>query len=221
LTCACAHVDILTLIKESFIIGYETLDLLASLFFASIIISLLKKTVHNSNENTHSLAMIGLKAGLIGVSLLGFIYVGMGILGVYHGQPFENVDSGELFRSISFSILGLHGAAVISVAVLMACFSTAIALSVVVAEYLQHFIFRNKVSYIASLIITLISCIPLSTFGLGYVLKLTAGPITYIGYPVLIAITFCNIAYKVWGFTPIKTPVAITFVVTLISYFVR
>jgi branched-chain amino acid:cation transporter, LIVCS family len=166
----------------------------------------------------HTLAFIGLKSGLVGVSLLAAVYVGMGIIGAYHGHGLHSSD--ELFRLVSFAILGARGAAIISVAVLMACFSTAIALGTVLADYVQNELFNNRISYIMALIITLLLCIPLSTVGLGYVLRLTGGPITYVGYPMLITLTFCNIAYKLYGFTYVKTPVLLTFIIALLCYVV-
>ena len=205
------------LFKTNLIRGYETLDLLGTIFFASIVISILKQSV-GPTYDTHKLAMVGLKAGLIGVSLLGLVYTGMSILGVFHGHGLEFVNPGELFREISFNVLGTGGALIISTAVLMACLSTSIALSTVVAEYVQHTIFKNKIGYVSALVITLLACIPLSTFGLGQVLALTGGPLVYIGYPIFIAVTFCNIAYKLIGFKPIKLPVIITFLFALITY---
>jgi LIVCS family branched-chain amino acid:cation transporter len=142
----------------------------------------------------------------------------MSILGAYHGAGLEHVNAGELFREVSFRIVGCYGAFIIATAVLMACLSTAIALSAVVAEYAQYTLFKNSIGFAGSLILVLLACIPLSTVGLGQVLKLTGGPITYIGYPVLITITLCNIEYKMFDFKPIKVPVAITFIAALISY---
>lgn len=197
--------------------GYETLDLLGALFFSSIIIMLLKNTLGASYDQKKAVTM-ALQASVIGVSLLGCIYVGMSFLGAYHGQAFHGANAGELFRAISFKILGAHGAFIIATAVLMACLSTAIALAAVVAEYLHIEIFRKRIGYVPSLIIVLASCLPLSIAGLSQVLALTGGIITYVGYPVLIALTFCNIAYKICGFTPVKVPVALTFIIALASY---
>ena len=56
-------------------------------------------------------------------------------------------------------------------------------------------------------------------YGLDYVLALTAGPILYIGYPVLIAITFLNIAYKWFDFKPIKIPVLVVTIAMVLKYF--
>lgn len=206
--------------KTNFMRGYQTLDLLGALFFSSIVLGVLKNTMETRiHNNPHVLALIGLKAGTIGVSLLGIVYLGMSFLGVYHGQGLGAANEGELFRMISFHVLGGYGAAIIATAVLMACLSTSIALSAVVAEYLHSEVFKYKVGYVPSLILVMLSCVPLSTAGLGKVLALTGGVITYVGYPVLIVLTFCNIAYKLVGFRPVKFPVGLTFAITMISYY--
>lgn len=209
----------LEIFKTNLIRGYETLDLIGGIFFASIVLNILKNTMGQQvAQKPRLLAWVGFKAGILGVTLLGIVYIGMSALGAYHGHGLEHVNAGELFREVSFRILGGYGAFIIATAVLMACLSTAIALSAVVAEYAQFTIFRNHIGFAGSLILVLLACMPLSTVGLGQVLKLTAGPITYIGYPVLIAVTCCNIAYKLVNFKPIKVPVAITFIVALVSY---
>lgn len=199
--------------------GYETLDLLGALFFSSIVLIILRSNPANKNKTEAQLALTGFQGGLIGISLLAIIYVGMSILGVYYGHGFENLNSGELFREISMRILGNHGALVIATAVLMACLSTAIALAAVVAEYVQHTLFKKRISYINALLITLASCIPISTAGLGYVLKLTGGAITFVGYPTLIVLTLANAAHKLFGVNMVRIPVYLTFVTTLFLYF--
>ena len=201
--------------------GYETLDLLGALFFSSIVLSVLKNKIgKQTNFNPHQLAIVGLKAGMVGVSLLGLVYVGMCGLGVYHGAGLATASNqGELFRDISLRVLGAHGAFVIATAVLMACLSTAIALAAVVADYLHNEVFQKKISFFGSLIITLIACIPLSTAGLTRIAELTGGIITYVGYPVLITLTFANIAHKILGVQTVKIPVALTFAGALISYY--
>ncbi len=199
--------------------GYETLDLLGALFFSSIILIILRANPSNKDKTEQELAWLGLQGGLIGISLLGIVYVGMSILGVYYGHGLEHINSGELFREISMRILGDYGTLVIATAVLMACLSTSIALSAVIAEYVEHKLFKNRISYVHALIITLISCIPLSTAGLGYVLKLTAGPITFVGYPTLIVLTLANAAHKLFGVNMVRIPVYLTFITTLVIYY--
>ncbi len=220
-----AHVVIPTTVtaleafKVNFIRGYETLDLLGGIFFSSIVISILKNTVGDkkSGVSQNQLALIGLKAGTLGVALLALVYIGMSILSVYHGHNLP--ATGDLFKELSFRVLGNGGALIIATAVLMACFSTSIALGAVVGEYFQVHIFQRKISYELALFILMLLCIPLSTFGLEYVAQLTGGPLVYIGYPAIIMLTFCNIAYKLANFKPVKIPVAVIFIIALISYF--
>lgn len=199
--------------------GYETLDLLGAIFFSSIILTILKNTMKKNLEyNPRLLASIGLKASIIGVGLLAIVYVGMGLLGKYHGSVFQHTNPGEIFREVSFVVLGQNGAAIIAIAVLMACLSTSIALSAVVAEYMQSEIFQNSLGYIPSLLLTLLLCLPLSTAGLTQVVKLTGGVITYVGYPLLITLTLCNIAYKLFGIRIVKVPMLITLIISVLSY---
>lgn len=221
------HADIsyFNAFKINFWRGYETLDLLGAIFFSSVVLHILKKTYllrqaqDERKMNTKKLAFIGLQAGLIGISLLALVYIGMSNLGLFHGFGLQGINSGELFREVSFRVLGVYGAAIIATAVIMACLSTAIALAVVVAEFVQNDLFQNKLSYVNSLIIVLLSCVPLSLYGLDTVLKLTGGAITYIGYPILITLTLLNIVYKLFNFKPVKIPVLIIGILALISYF--
>lgn len=197
--------------------GYETLDLLAGIFFASTVINMLKNNVQGENK-MRTLTKLCLRAGAIGVGLLALVYTAMHFLGVFHGHGAEDMNAGELFSYISFKILGMYGAAIIATAVLMACLSTAIALCATVARYVQYTICRNRIQYIHALLITIIASIPLTIYGLSTVLLFTAGPLVYIGYPVLITLTICNILYKTVGMKSVKIPVLCTFLAALISY---
>ena len=201
--------------------GYGTMDLFGGIFFASIVLTMLKENLGHVTDvkSLKKLAIIGFKAGLLGTFLLGLIYVGLSYLGVYYGFGLENANAGEIFRDVSMRILGSYGAFIIAIAVLFACLSTSIALYAVVGEYLQKEIFRNKIKFAPSLVILTFLCIPLSMYGLDLILNLTVGPILYIGYPVLIAITFLNIAYKWFDFKPIKIPVLVVTIAMVLKYF--
>lgn len=206
--------------KSSLWCGYGTLDLLGAIFFSAIVISLLKENFAvNSKKDLNALARFGFKAGLIGTSLLGIIYWGMSYLGVYYGHGLEHVNEGEMFREISFKILNSYGSFVIVIAVLMACLSTAIALGAVVGEYAQKNIFNRKINFAWSLLLVLLASLPLSIYGLSAVLKLTGGPLMYICYPVLIALTLLNIAYKKFNFKPVRLPVLLVAILATISYY--
>ncbi len=211
--------SIVCICKTNFMLGYETLDLVGALFLSSIVLGLIKTNVDAMIANSpRLLAYVALKASMIGVGLLSLVYVGMALLGMYHGYGLEHINAGELFRAISHRVLGTSGAIVIATAVLMACLSTAIALSAVVAEYVQKELLNKRISFVAALIMVLVASLPLSIAGLTAVLKLTGGLITYIGYPVLIVLTLVNMLYKLFGFRWAKLPVALTFIAVVLLH---
>lgn len=199
--------------------GFATLDLLACIFYSSIVIHILKNTLGNKlSYNHNALALISFKAGTIAVSILGIVYIGLSLLGMFYGNGLSHASVDEVFLAIFYKVVGTHSALLIGIPVLAACLSTATALSAVFAEYIQYTLSRNRIGYIPALAIALLACLPLSTFGLTQVLLLTAGPIVYIGYPMLITLTMCNIAYKLFGFKWVKIPVLLTLVIALVSY---
>ena len=141
---------------------------------------------------------------------------------MYHGHGLAGAHEGELFQEVSYTVFP-HGSGsfVIVTAVLTACLCTAVALTTIFTEYLQTHLTKNRISYETALALSLLLCLPLSTFGLQTILGLSQGPLTYIGYPVIITLTFCNIAYMTVGFKPVKVPVLFTFVVALLCYLWR
>jgi branched-chain amino acid:cation transporter, LIVCS family len=208
-----------TIFITNFERGYGTLDLLGAIFFAYIIVAILKRTLDTSTaSNTRTLAKIILRGGLIGGSLLAIVYIGMGYLAAFHGQSINPcLDPGKMFILTMMNILGSHGALFISVTVLVACLSTMIALASVVAEYLRQDIFHKKISYITGLILVLITTTCMAQFELGPLLAYSE-PLLFIGYPVFIMLTLCNIAYKMGWFNAVKVPVLITFIASTIVY---
>jgi len=216
---ACNAQPAIDVFKSNILLGYQTLDLIGALFYASIVLTLLKKTLHpDTLKNSRTLALICLKASVIGATLLGLVYVGMATIGAFHGHGFMDMNAAELFREVSFKILSSQGAAIIAIATIFACISTAIAIGAVLAEYVRTVIFKRHIGFPLALAMVLIASIPLSVGGFEQVSAITSGPITYIGYPLLITITICNLMYKLFDFQSIKVPVAATFIVALISY---
>ncbi|HBR70188.1 TPA: hypothetical protein DIC20_00055 [Candidatus Dependentiae bacterium] len=200
-------------------LGFSTLDLLGTIFFGSIVLTIMKQNVKHASrfELTH-FAITGLKGGLIGSILLGFVYIGLALLGFLHSHGLEHVNIGELFREVSFKIMGQQGSFIVATAVLMACFSTAIALLAVVAEYLQVAVFKSRIGYAPSLLLVIAMSLLPCNLGLDQIIKVTVGPIASIIYPIIIVTTLCNLAYKVIGFRPIKGPVLVTFLLSLSMY---
>ena len=57
-----------------------------------------------------------------------------------------------------------------------------------------------------------------STMGLTTALRLSIGPVASIIYPIVMMVTACNLAYKFWGFKPIKLLTLATAIGSTILY---
>ena len=100
--------------------GYQTMDVLASVVFAGIIISAAKqKGFVNLKERTN----IVLKSGILAMGCLLFIYGGLIYLGATTDYQYTETSSRtQLLLHISTSVLGEYGTLAISVSMALACF---------------------------------------------------------------------------------------------------
>ncbi len=188
--------------------GFGTLDLLGTIFFGSIVVGMLKMHEGDS-QNASGRIRIALMAGIAAAALLGLVYAGMNFLGAFHGQGLEHLNEGQLFSAVSFNILGTYGAALIGFTVFLACFTTTVALTAVVTEYIHIQILSQSVGYTWALLGVLAACLIPASLGLSAIMKFSM-PLIQMLYPVLIVIAACNAMYKLWGFTSIKLPVGLT-----------
>ncbi len=188
--------------------GYMTLDLLGSIFFGSIIVTLLTQAgTQGARVSVRDAVKISGYSSVLAALLLGGVYLGMSYLGAYFGAGLEALNEGEIFSTISFRILGHYGAALIGFTVFLACFTTAVSLSAVVGQYTQKVLFMNKISYPTALVVVLTVCALISRHGLGAILHFSL-PFIVIAYPIFITIAVCNLLYALCGFRYIKAPVA-------------
>ena len=209
--------SIVTLFSKGAVYGYYTLDLLGAIFFGSIIVTLLTRYADPdekaSMNNAVKLAAI---SGIFAALLLTFMYAGMSFLGAFHGVGLEHLNEGQIFSAISFKILGHYGAALIGVTVFLACFTTTVSLSAVVADYVRLELFDSKISYPTALALVLAITAFIARHGLEAILRYSV-PFIIACYPVFIVITICNILYKLFGFTYIKIPVAVSVAAVIIA----
>jgi branched-chain amino acid:cation transporter, LIVCS family len=198
--------------------GYQTMDLLATFFFSSVVLACLKKdVVSGENQNYRQLIKVMLQASAIGAFLLASIYVGFSFVAAAHSESLSHISPDLLPGYIALQILGPFGGTIVCIAVALACLTTAIALAAVFADFIKKDLSQNKLGYVPSLIITLLITYFISTLEFNGIVKLLA-PILQICYPALILLTVLNIAYKLFHFKPVKVPVLVVFIASLIGY---
>lgn len=198
--------------------GYQTMDLLGAFFFSSVVLVCLKKDMpENERGNYKKLINLTLKASCIGAFLLAVIYIGFSYVAAFNSDHLAGVNADQLISSIAYQVLGPYAGVVVSAAVALACLTTAIALSAVFAEFIHEDVSMYKLGYIPSLLLTLAIAFFVSTFNFMGIAKILS-PILHICYPALIVLSFANILYKLYGFKPVKIPVLVVFVGSLLSY---
>ncbi|AYO58494.1 branched-chain amino acid transport system II carrier protein [Chryseobacterium sp. 6424] len=164
--------------------GYQTLDVLASVIFAGIIIS---AAIDKGFTNTTDRFRITIAAGLVSMMALLFIYGGLIYLGAHAGYPQgEDISRTDLLLHISRTVLGHNGTIVISVAVALACLTTAIALSSAMGSFLEQ-LTKGKMSYKVGVIIT---CLVSGYFSVKSVDEIIEYAVVVLGfiYPITFAL---------------------------------
>lgn len=207
------------LLGLSMLEGYGTLDLLGTIFFGSVFLSIIRKNLGaGDTHDVKQLAKRGLIASLVGGSILAIVYTGMIFLGAFQGVGLEGLNEAQVLSAISIRVVGMHGGLFGALALMIACLATMIALSTVIADYIKTELTRNKLGFIPCLVMILAGGIIFSLLDLKQLMaySIDAG---FILYPVLITLTLCNVGYKLFGFKLVKIPVTLVFVTTLFFHF--
>lgn len=173
-----------------FIEGYQTLDVLASVIFAGIIITAAKvkgyKRVKSKNQ-------VVIAAGILSASCLFIIYGGLIYLGATSAITDTTIKRSELLIHISRSILGPYGMIAIAMSIALACLTTAIALVSAVGTFFTQ-LTNGKLSYkILVTICCIFSCI-LSITGVDNIISF-AYPILIFVYPIVITLVLYTVFF--------------------------
>lgn len=199
--------------------GYNTMDLIGAFFFSTVVIICLENDLHPEEKNENKKVMsLAIKASLIGASLLGIIYIGFCYIASFNSLILSDITPDHILGTVAFNVLGSYAGIVTSVAVALACLTTAIALTSVFAEFLQKDILREKCSYPLALIATLVMTFGISMLNFTGIVKLLT-PVLQIFYPALIVLSIMNILYKLYHFKPVKTPFFIVLLLSLVQAF--
>lgn len=168
--------------------GYNTMDLIGSFFFSASIINILYK---RSKSMSDSLKTI-IKASIVGMILLAFVYVILIYTSAKYTTFLQNIRKDQLLAYLAQIILGSKFSIISLVAIILACFSTSVALMIAYADFLQTDVFKNKKDVKFSIIIAIIISYIMSLFGLEGIAFVTI-PMLKIFYPTLLGLILINI----------------------------
>lgn len=170
-------------LANSLIEGYQTMDALAGLLFASMI----SGTILSKGYSKEDILPITFKSSIIAVGGLAFIYGGL----MYIGAQTVTTFTGELSKTgillfVSKSILGNIGTTIIGLAMGLACLTTSIGVLSAGSSFFEK-ISKGKLPYkLNAIVISLIS-IGIGSLGVDKIVVIS-GPILNILYPVSITL---------------------------------
>lgn len=200
--------------------GYNTMDLLASFFFSSVVLIYLKKNRMPLESKEKRISYkIAIFSSCIAAGLLAIVYIGFSFLAAGYSTVLEGVSSDLLLGTLSYQLLGPYAGLIAGIAVLFACITTEIALAAVFAEFLKGTLAKNKISYTSALWITIAVSFLISTLKFEGISAFLS-PLLQICYPALIVLTFVNIFHKLYDFGPVKRLFYATIAISMIAYLV-
>lgn len=180
-----------SVLSSSLIEGYQTMDALGALLFASIVTTSLKDKGYKGKEMPKMI----FKSSLVAAVGLAFVYGGLTYIGAQtSGLVSQEISKTGLLLLISESVLGKIGPIIIGLAMGLACLSTSIGLVSVGASFFEK-ISKGKLSYNLNAIVITIISLAVATLGVDKIVALS-GPVLNLLYPVSITIIVTTLISK-------------------------
>ena len=175
--------------KRGFLEGYQTMDTIASIAYAGIILKAIKNGRNLSHKQEFSFLI---KSGLVAIFSLALIYGGFALVGAKMHSVFTTNDKIELLVKTTSYLLGTYGNLVLAICVAGACLTTAIGLVATVGEFFSSITFFK---YEKIVIFAVIISFLLSILGVESIIRISV-PILVFIYPVMISLIILNLFGK-------------------------
>ena len=186
--------DAPTAVLQGFLDGYNTMDALASVVFAILVIDFVRLSGATSRAVITKTVM---EVGAIAVGLLGIVYVFIANIGATSVERFGLFETGAPVLSVRANYLfGEFGQIILAIIVLLACLSTSIGLITSCGTYFHKL--TPKISYKLYVVIFSLAAFGLSMFGLKTIIS-AAIPVLMLLYPLTIVIILLALLHNVFG----------------------
>lgn len=170
--------------------GYQTLDVLASVIFAGIIIS---ATQSKGYEKSKEKSKIVIASGALSAICLFFIYGGLLYLGATADITNVDISRSALLIHIAKSNLGEVGMIAIAFCIALACLTTAIALTSAVGSFFSQMT-DGKLGYKTLVTICCILSAAISITGVDNIIQFAYPPLAFV-YPIVITLVIYMVIF--------------------------
>lgn len=174
-------------LPTSLLEGYQTMDALASIIFASLIIGAVKSKGYKDNQVVN----VTVKASIIAIVGLGLVYGGLIYLGSRTGILADGMNNSALLLFLSSSILGNVGRIAIGIALGLACLTTSIGLLSSGGEFFER-VSGGKLKYTFNILVMSVASILIANMGLDKIVSFSASILNII-YPITIILILLNL----------------------------
>ena len=175
--------------KRGFLEGYQTMDTIASIAYAGIILKAIKNGRNLTQKQEFSFLI---KAGLVAILSLALIYGGFALVGAKMHSVLVTKDKIELLVKTTSYLLGGYGNLILAICVAGACLTTAIGLVATVGEFFSSI---TSFKYEKIVVFTVIISFLLSILGVENIIRISV-PILVFVYPVMISLIILNLFGK-------------------------
>lgn len=170
-------------VLQGFLDGYNTMDALASICFAVLVIDFVKLAGAHTKEQITSAVT---KTGTVAVVLLGVVYIFVAMIGATSVEQFGLFDTGAPVLSHSAQFLfGDFGGIILGIIVLLACLTTSIGLITSCSAYFGTI--YSGIGYKTYVVIFSLASLFFSMYGLKTIIS-AAIPVLMLLYPLTIVI---------------------------------
>lgn len=172
-----------------FLEGYQTMDALAAILFGGVVTASLVQYGYTEEKEKMSMTV---KAGMVAILGLAFVYGGLGYLGATAGSLYTaDIDRTTLIMNISNHVLGGFGRYGLGLAVMLACLTTSVGLTATAGQYFDQ-ISNGKLNYRIVVIATSVFSAVMSCIGVESIISL-AGPILGFMYPIVMVLILLTV----------------------------
>ena len=187
--------------------GYQTYDALAGMVMGGVIIISLNAQGFESYQEKKKIIA---QSGVIAMTGLLIIYTGLIALGAHYNMQFsDQISRTDLLLALSKTTLGSFGAVFTSVLMALACFTTAVAITVAIADFFKVLFKGSEKAYTFISIVCCIIGVIMGSYEVGLIIDIAIPALMFI-YPISIVLIILNILPEEWTSVLVFRAVVIT-----------
>ena len=172
--------------------GYDTMDLIASIFFSSGIWTLVSIKFKNQPNKIFKTTI---QSGIIACTLLALIYFGLTFSAAKYADLLQGVPQEQIMSILANATLGPTFGFIANLAIALACLTTVISLAMTIADIAYHeLIPKKQIPYKQIVCLLLLITTLMANLGFSSIMMIIHPALT-ICYPLIILLTLYNLFY--------------------------